>query len=113
MRAAPRATRPSGESYGRAAPIVGSLDAMSVTYVAFLRGINLGKRRVKNEQLSAIFGSLGFTDVKVLIASGNVVFTAPRTDEAALTATIEQALASALGFQVSTMLRRMSEIQAM
>ena len=86
---------------------------MSVTYVAFLRGINLGKRRVKNEQLSAIFGSLGFTDVTVLIASGNVVFTADDAEDDRLTRTVEAGLEQALGFQVSTMLRRASEIQAM
>jgi uncharacterized protein (DUF1697 family) len=86
---------------------------MSVKYVAFLRGINLGKRRVKNDQLSTIFDSLGFEDIKVLIASGNVVFSADETDEAKLTTSIEEALEAGLGFQVSTMLRSADEIQAM
>jgi len=86
---------------------------MSVKYVAFLRGINLGKRRVKNDQLSEVFESLGFEDVKVLIASGNVVFTADETDEAKLTRTIEAGLESGLGFKVDTMLRSADEIRAM
>jgi uncharacterized protein (DUF1697 family) len=86
---------------------------MSTRYVAFLRGINLGKRRVKNDQLSTIFESLGFADVKVLIASGNVVFTADETDEAKLTRSIEDALKAGLGFEVSTMLRSVDEIRAM
>jgi uncharacterized protein (DUF1697 family) len=86
---------------------------MSEKYVAFLRGINLGKRRVKNDQLSAIFKSLGFDDIKVLIASGNVVFTAEKTDEAKLTRRIEDALEAGLGFDVSTMVRSADEIKAM
>jgi uncharacterized protein (DUF1697 family) len=86
---------------------------MAVIYVAFLRGINLGKRRVKNDQLSQVFTSLGFKEIKVLIASGNVVFESDEKSEAKLTKTVEAALETALGFQVSTMLRSASEVQAM
>jgi len=84
-----------------------------VKYVAFLRGINLGKRRVKNTQLQTIFESLGFEEIKVLIASGNVVFLADKMDEDKLTTTIEDALKAGLGFEVSTMVRSADEIQAM
>ncbi|MGE3267685.1 MAG: DUF1697 domain-containing protein [Chloroflexota bacterium] len=78
---------------------------MSVRYVAFLRGINLGKRRATKEQLAEAFEGLGFERVKTLIASGNVVFSAEKTDEAALTEQIEDGLQAALGFTVDTMLR--------
>jgi uncharacterized protein (DUF1697 family) len=86
---------------------------MAETYIAFLRGINLGKRRVKNDQLSQIFTSLGFEDVTVLIASGNVVFSADERDEQKLTKQVEVALEQALRYQVSTMLRSASDVQAM
>lgn len=86
---------------------------MTDKYVAFLRGINLGKRRVKNDQLLKIFTSLGFNDVKVLIASGNVLFTANDSNESRVTSTVEQALQDGLGFKVDTMLRTSDEIQAM
>ncbi len=43
-------------------------------YIAFLRGINLGKRRLPMSQLRSSFEELGFSDVKTFIASGNVVF---------------------------------------
>ncbi len=33
------------------------------SHVAFLRGMNLGGRRIKNEELQAEFEALGFTDV--------------------------------------------------
>ncbi len=88
---------------------------MSLRYVAFLRGINLGNRRVKMDQLNAIFASLGFSDVASLIASGNVVFTSPASSpsEAALTRTVEEGLAQALGYSVPTMLRTLPAIQQM
>ena len=35
-------------------------------YVAFLRGMNLGKRRIKNDELRAEFETLGFVDVVTL-----------------------------------------------
>ncbi|MFN8634359.1 MAG: DUF1697 domain-containing protein [Chloroflexota bacterium] len=50
---------------------------MATRYVAFLRGINLGKRRVKNDDLERAFASMGFSGVKVLIASGNVIASTP------------------------------------
>ena len=43
-------------------------------YVAFLRGMNLGNRRIKNEELRAEFEALGFADVATFRASGNVIF---------------------------------------
>ena len=49
------------------------------TYVALLRGINLGGHKiVKMDQLRKTFEELGFADVKTYIQSGNVVFKAPR-----------------------------------
>ncbi len=92
---------------------------MSERYVAFLRGINLGKRRATKEQLTAVFGDLGFENIKTLIASGNVVFDVPqagdvpRDDESTLTVTIQEGLQSALGFKVDTMLRSMAEVEAL
>ena len=86
---------------------------MSTRYVAFLRGINVGKRRVKNDALGKVFDDLGFENVKVLIASGNVLFDADRQAESTLTKKVEAALERALGFDVSVMLRSVSELQAM
>jgi uncharacterized protein (DUF1697 family) len=82
-------------------------------YVAFLRGINVGKRRVKNDELSRVFDDLGFQNVKVLIASGNVLFDADERDELKLTTTVEDGLEKALRFDVSVMLRSVPEIQKM
>ena len=86
---------------------------MSTRYVAFLRGVNVGKRRVKNDALGKVFSDLGFENVKVLIASGNVLFDADQQDEVKRTKTVEAGLEKALGFEVSVMLRSVPEVQAM
>lgn len=82
------------------------------THVAFLRGMNLGKRRIKNEELRAEFEALGFGEVATFRASGNVVFDAGRAgDEAKLTRKIEAGLGDALGYEVTTFLRSCAEVR--
>ena len=68
-------------------------------YAALLRGINVGRaKRVAMADLRALVEDLGFRDVRTLLNSGNVVFTAPRTTPAAAGARIEAALAARVGF---------------
>jgi uncharacterized protein (DUF1697 family) len=81
-------------------------------YVAFLRGMNLGKRRIKNDELRAEFEALGFEDVATFRASGNVIFGAKRRGEAALTKKIEAGLGEALGYEVPVFLRGCTEVAA-
>lgn len=81
-------------------------------WAALLRGINLGKRQLKSAELKAAVESLGFTDVKTLLASGNVVFTAPGKDAAALEAAIHDALAAATGLRSEIFVRSPKEIEA-
>lgn len=82
------------------------------TYVAFLRGMNLGNRRIKNDELRGEFEQLGFDGVATFRASGNVVFESEEGDEEALTATIESGLATALGYDVPVFLRSAAEVAA-
>ena len=42
--------------------------------ISMLRGVNLGKRRVKMEALRGLYESLGLRDAQTLVQSGNVVF---------------------------------------
>lgn len=81
-------------------------------YVAFLRGMNLGKRRIKNDELRAEFEQLGFEDVATFRASGNVVFRASERSEAKLTRRIESGLGEALGYEVPVFLRSGAEVAA-
>jgi uncharacterized protein (DUF1697 family) len=81
------------------------------SHVAFLRGMNLGGRRIKNEELRAEFEALGFSDVSCFRASGNAVFSA-KGIEAKLTGEIEAGLGEALGYEVPVFLRGAAELQA-
>jgi uncharacterized protein (DUF1697 family) len=81
-------------------------------YVAFLRGMNLGGRRIKNEELRREFEVLGFADVACFRASGNVIFAADADDEAVLSARIEAGLGEALGYEVPVFLRDAAELRA-
>jgi uncharacterized protein (DUF1697 family) len=66
--------------------------------VALLRGINVGKaKRVAMADLRALVEELGFTDVKTLLNSGNVVYTAPGTSPEDAAARIEEALRARTG----------------
>ena len=80
--------------------------------VAFLRGINLGKRRLPMTELKRHFEAMGFADVATFIASGNVLFSTNARDLAKLEARIEAHLAKVLGYSVDTFLRRDGEVTA-
>jgi len=82
-------------------------------YVAFLRGMNLGKRRIKNEELRRHFEQMGFEEVATFRASGNVIFSAPRREaEARLARRVESGLDERLGYDVPVFLRRIEEVAA-
>jgi uncharacterized protein (DUF1697 family) len=80
-------------------------------YVAFLRGMNLGGRRIKNTELHEEFEALGFSDIGCFRASGNVVFAAGEAGEGKLTARIEAGLGEALGYEVPVFLRNAGELR--
>ena len=80
-------------------------------YAAFLRGVNLGKRTVKSAELKAAFEAMGFTNVKTLLASGNVLFDA--RPGKGLKDKIEAGLEAQFGFEVGTVLRSVDELSAM
>jgi uncharacterized protein (DUF1697 family) len=71
---------------------------VSATHVALLRGINVGKaKRVSMSDLRALVEKLGYRDVKTLLNSGNVVFTAPGKGGKDHAARIEKAIEAMLG----------------
>ena len=66
--------------------------------VAFLRGINVGTaKRVSMASLRQLLEDLGYADVRTLLNSGNVVFTAGRAGGAEIADRIHKAVASRLG----------------
>lgn len=69
------------------------------TYIALLRGINVGgKHRLLMAELRAIFMDNKLQDVHTYIQSGNVVFRAKNIDPVALSTTIQTAIHAAHGF---------------
>lgn len=81
-------------------------------YVAFLRGMNLGGRRIKNDELKREFEQLGLSDVSCFRASGNVLFAAREKGEEKLKRRLEAGLGEALGYKVPVFLRGASELEA-
>lgn len=82
-------------------------------YIAFLRGINLGRRRVTMDVLRVLFEQLKFTSVSTYIASGNVLFSDQSNDEPTLRSRIAYHLADALGYDVDVFLRTPKQLAAM
>jgi uncharacterized protein (DUF1697 family) len=81
-------------------------------HVAFLRGMNLGNRRITNADLGATFEELGFDDVATFRASGNVIFSASGQSEGELIAAIEEGLEESLGYEVPTFVRTEGEVRS-
>ncbi len=78
-------------------------------YVAFLRGMNLGGRRITNEELRSHFEALGCEDVATFRASGNVVF-AKEGRPSELSMQLEEGLGVALGYEVPVFLRSVKQL---
>jgi len=86
---------------------------LSERYIALLRGINVGRtNRVAMADLRLLVAGLGGTGVQTLLNSGNVVFDAPGTDAATLSARIEQALDVRLRVSTPVIVLRASELAA-
>lgn len=82
------------------------------TYVALLRGINVGGNgKVSMAELAKIFESLAFTHVSTYINSGNIIFSTDEHDEQILTKTIEKVLSKKFGFTIPVVLRDKKTLQ--
>jgi uncharacterized protein (DUF1697 family) len=85
-------------------------DSAATTFIALLRGINVGGHRlIKMADLKAMFEEMGIGAVQTYIQSGNVVF---RTAEAEqpLRQRIERQIESVFGFPVTVALRSADEL---
>ena len=77
---------------------------MAHRQVALLRGINVGKaKRVAMADLRALLEKLGYTEVKTLLNSGNVVFTSSHAKTRAVAAQLEKEIEAKLGVQAKVM----------
>jgi uncharacterized protein (DUF1697 family) len=78
-------------------------------YAAFLRGVS--PMNAKMPELKRCFESAGFADVKTVLSSGNVVFSA-RASAAALERKIETAMEKQLGHAFFTIVRPVDALRA-
>jgi uncharacterized protein (DUF1697 family) len=79
-------------------------EARGDKHVALLRGINVGTAKsVSMAELAGVFRGLGFTGVKTLLRSGNVVFEAGGALPADAASVIEAAVLTATGVQSSVL----------
>ena len=79
-------------------------------YIAFLRGIN-GGLTLKMAELRKLFESLGFRDIKTVLATGNVIFDASQRDRTVIARQIERAIAAAYSYETVAILYTPSELR--
>ncbi|HUR60950.1 MAG TPA: DUF1697 domain-containing protein [Candidatus Thermoplasmatota archaeon] len=81
------------------------------TFIALLRAVNVGGRKVPMADLRALCERLDFEEVQTYIQSGNLVFTTTGTP-AAVTAKLEKAIAKKFGIEVPVILRTAEQWKA-
>ena len=83
-----------------------------MTCVALLRAINLaGRAAVAMSDLRDLFTALGFTGVRTLLQSGNVVFRSPARSIATIERTLEAEAVERLGVPTEFFIRTAAEWQ--
>lgn len=92
-------------------PLQACYHNLMTNYAAFLRGIGPGNPNMRNDKLCGVLEGLGFTNVQSVISSGNVLFSSPETDTAALEARLEAAWPEQLGFASTTIIRSQAQLE--
>jgi uncharacterized protein (DUF1697 family) len=78
-------------------------------YISFLRGVNVGGRKIRMDDLRELYISLGLKDVSSYIQSGNIIFNHPRNED--LVSLLENKIMDTFGFEVSIIIRKRSEME--
>lgn len=82
-----------------------------LSYVALLRGINVGgKHKVPMKELAEVFTRSDCADVKTYIQSGNVVFTAPSTAIKGIASELAEKIQGRFGFPVPVVVRSQEQL---
>ena len=83
-----------------------------ISYVAFLRGINVGGHKtISMKALSELLVSIGFKNITTILNSGNVVFEFKEKSPADIAKIIEKAIETEFGFEVGVQIRTLQEIK--
>ncbi len=78
-------------------------------YLALLRAVNVGGRKVTMKELKEEAEKLGYTNTRTLVASGNLVFDTKKTPDAKLETTLEAAIKKTFGLVSEVMVRNPDE----
>jgi uncharacterized protein (DUF1697 family) len=78
------------------------------TFIALLRAVNVGGRKLAMADLRRLVEEVGGRDVRTYLQSGNAVFTASARNAARL----ERAISSSCGFEVRVLLRGPEDLAA-
>lgn len=81
------------------------------TFVALLRAVNVGGRKVEMAALRKVAGKAGFKDVRTYIASGNLVLSGSGA-AAAVGAKLEKAIVKEFGIEVPAIVRTAEQWKA-
>jgi uncharacterized protein (DUF1697 family) len=83
-----------------------------VTYVAFLRAINVaGQKLIKMQELAAALSRDGFRNVRTYIQSGNVIFESRSANASAVRRKLERTLLKGFGYEVTVILKRLVDLE--
>jgi len=86
---------------------------MGTTWIALLRGINVGRnKRVAMADLRAVIESLGYSDARTLLNSGNAVFASGRSMKKNAAEELRAALEKKTGVSSKFTLRSADELRA-
>ena len=82
-------------------------------YVALLRGVNVGGTTVKSAALADMARRIGLADVRTVLASGNLLFSAADDERpAALESRVEDALRETFGYDAWIVLTTVDHLRA-
>lgn len=79
------------------------------TFIALLRGINVGGKVLKMADLKEAVARLGFRDLATYLQSGNMVFRGPGAANGEIAAAISQAIQAHRSMDVTVMVRSAEE----
>jgi uncharacterized protein (DUF1697 family) len=86
-------------------------DGAVATYVAFLRGVNLGpNNKISMPELRAMAEDLGFTDVATYINSGNLIISSPKK-AASVEREISQGIKNTFGRPIDVTVRTPAQLK--
>lgn len=84
-----------------------------VEYIALLRGINVGRaKRIAMADLRNVVAGLGYTEVRTILNSGNVLFKADRANTKTLAKHIQEAIAAQLGLSAQVLVLTATDLAA-